>query len=238
MIRKIFVVLICLIVFLSCSTIRQGTINQKANKRIFNSSIDSVSYAYGLYFGSTIAQFGIEDKIVLEKVLQGIKDMIGGNDTFLFNSRRESIKYMENFISMQAQIVRKEKEDEQKKREQLFLEKNSKKKGVVLLSNGLQYKIIEEGNGIKPKLKSNIICNYKGYLIDGTVFDDTSKKGEPSTFKLNNLVKGWQEGLQLMSEGSKFILYIPSDLAYGSKKTGKINPFSTLIFEIHLVKVE
>jgi FKBP-type peptidyl-prolyl cis-trans isomerase FklB len=119
-----------------------------------------------------------------------------------------------------------------------FLEANKKKPGIFALPSGLQYEVITEGDGIKPLAKNKVTFHYHGTLIDGTVFDSSVKRGQPATFPLNMVIKGWTEGLQLMSVGSKWRFFIPPQLAYGDKQTGAhIGPNSTLVFEVELLGV-
>lgn len=120
-----------------------------------------------------------------------------------------------------------------------FLEENAKNDSVVQTKSGLQYMVLKEGTGIKPGPEDKVTVHYTGKLIDGTVFDSSVERGEPATFGLNQVIPGWTEGLQLMSEGSKYRLFIPSELAYGSKGAGdQILPNSTLIFDVELIQVE
>ena len=119
-----------------------------------------------------------------------------------------------------------------------FLEANKQKPGVVALPSGLQYEIITEGTGAKPLATNNVTCHYHGSLIDGTVFDSSVRRGQPATFPLNRVIKGWTEGLQLMPVGSKWRFFIPPHLAYGDRQTGAhIGPNSTLIFEVELLGI-
>jgi FKBP-type peptidyl-prolyl cis-trans isomerase FklB len=121
---------------------------------------------------------------------------------------------------------------------QTFLEDNKLKPGIVTLPSGLQYEVIHEGTGIKPLASNKVTCHYHGMLIDGTVFDSSVKRGQPATFPLNMVIKGWTEGLQLMAVGSKWRFFIPPLLAYGERQTGAhIGPNSTLIFEVELLGV-
>ena len=120
-----------------------------------------------------------------------------------------------------------------------FLEENAKNDSVVQTTSGLQYMVLKEGTGAKPGPTDKVTVHYTGRLIDGTVFDSSVERGEPATFGLNQVIPGWTEGLQLMSEGAKYRLFIPSELAYGSKGAGEqILPNSTLIFDVELIKVE
>lgn len=119
-----------------------------------------------------------------------------------------------------------------------FLETNKKKAGIVALPSGLQYEVITEGTGAKPSANNNVTCHYHGTLPDGTVFDSSVKRGQPATFPLNRVIKGWTEGLQLMSVGSKWRFFIPPHLAYGERQTGAhIGPNSTLVFEVELLGI-
>ncbi len=120
-----------------------------------------------------------------------------------------------------------------------FLEANKIKPGITTLPSGLQYEVLTEGTGIKPLASNKVTCHYHGTLIDGTVFDSSVKRGQPATFPLNMVIKGWTEGLQLMSVGSKWRFFIPPQLAYGERQTGShIGPNSTLIFDVELLGVD
>ncbi len=122
---------------------------------------------------------------------------------------------------------------------QQFLDENSKKEGVHTLPDGLQYKVLKEGTGTKPKATDTVVVHYRGTLIDGTEFDSSYKRNEPAEFPVNRVIKGWTEALQLMPEGSKWMLYIPSRLAYGERGApGAIGPNETLVFEVELLKVK
>ena len=119
-----------------------------------------------------------------------------------------------------------------------FLAANKEKPGVTVLPSGLQYQVLVEGNGPKPKASNNVTCHYHGTLIDGTVFDSSVKRGQPATFPLNAVIKGWTEGLQLMGTGSKWRFFIPADLGYGERQvSAQIGPNSTLIFDVELISI-
>jgi FKBP-type peptidyl-prolyl cis-trans isomerase FklB len=134
--------------------------------------------------------------------------------------------------------MKNEKASANLKAGQAFLEANKQKAGVVALPSGLQYEMITQGTGIKPSAKNKVTCHYHGSLIDGTVFDSSVNRGQPATFPLNMVIKGWTEGLQLMPVGSKWRFFIPPQLAYGDRQTGSdIGPNSTLIFEVELLDV-
>jgi FKBP-type peptidyl-prolyl cis-trans isomerase FklB len=134
--------------------------------------------------------------------------------------------------------MKNEKASANLKAGQDFLEANRQKPGMITLPSGLQYEVITEGHGIKPLARDKVTCHYHGTLIDGTVFDSSVKRGQPATFPLNMVIKGWTEGLQLMAVGSKWRFFIPPQLAYGERQTGAhIGPNSTLIFEVELLSV-
>jgi FKBP-type peptidyl-prolyl cis-trans isomerase FklB len=129
--------------------------------------------------------------------------------------------------------------DANKKEGEAFLADNKSKEGVVALPSGLQYKVLKEGNGPKPTATDSVVCNYRGTLINGTEFDSSTKHGGPATFPVNGVIKGWTEALQLMPVGSKWQLFVPSDLAYAERGAGAdIGPNATLIFEVELVSIQ
>ncbi len=134
--------------------------------------------------------------------------------------------------------MKNQKAEENLKAGQQFLEENAKKPGVVALASGLQYEILTEGTGPKPSAKNNVTCHYHGTLTDGTVFDSSVQRGQPATFPLNMVISGWTEGLQLMSEGSKWRFFIPPHLAYGDRQVSReIGPNATLIFDVELLGI-
>jgi FKBP-type peptidyl-prolyl cis-trans isomerase len=136
--------------------------------------------------------------------------------------------------------VRQQAIEKNKKAGEAFLAANKEKPGVVTLPSGLQYKILQPGSGPKPTASDSVVCNYRGTLVDGTEFDSSFKRGQPATFPVGQVIKGWTEALQLMPVGSKWELFIPSDLAYGERGTngGPIGPNETLIFEVELVSIQ
>ncbi|MDR2954455.1 MAG: FKBP-type peptidyl-prolyl cis-trans isomerase [Prevotella sp.] len=132
----------------------------------------------------------------------------------------------------------KEQSKEQVEAGEKFLAENKTKEGVVTLPSGLQYKVIKEGNGDKPKATDMVTVHYHGTLIDGSVFDSSVERKDPAKFNVSGVIKGWTEALQLMPVGSKWQLYVPADLAYGAQDMGKIKPFSTLIFDVELISID
>lgn len=198
---------------------------------IQNLFMDKFSYAIGLGIGQNLLSMGARS-IDVNDFAQAIKDVLEGNKTAIsHNEAREIVNkyFTELEKKMNAENIEKGK---------AFLEENKKNPNIVTLPSGLQYEVITEGNGKKPKATDRVRCHYEGTLIDGTLFDSSIKRGEPAAFGVNQVIKGWVEALQLMSEGAKWKLYIPSDLAYGAQGAGEmIPPHSTLIFEVELIEV-
>ncbi len=196
-------------------------------------SKDSASYALGVRIAQNLKGQGFET-LNMPLLQKAMGDVLQNKKTLL-----EETLLDEN-ISRFHQKVAAEKASVAKKEGLAFLAVNGKRKGVVTLSNGLQYEVIKTGTDtVKPSLTDKVKCHYHGTLINGTVFDSSVDRGEPVSFPLNGVIKGWQEALQLMTVGSKWKLYIPSDLAYGDRAAGdKIAPGSTLIFEVELLAVE
>ena len=197
---------------------------------------DSASYAIGLQMG--------------ENISKNLKDAPGGDQIsldILSNAFLKSAKGEETAMTAQDAdaVIRSffqkiaEKEAQKNLEEgNAFLEKNKAREGVFTTESGLQYEIIKQGNGPKPKETDKVKVNYAGSLIDGTVFDSSEQRGEPATFQVNGVIKGWTEALQLMPVGSKWKLYLPSSIAYGERGSGgKILPNSTLIFEVELLEI-
>lgn len=193
--------------------------------------MDKFSYAIGLGIGQNLLSMGAQS-INVEDFAQAIKDVLDRKETAIsHNEAREIVnKYFEELeTKLNAENIEKGKS---------FLEENAKRPGVVTLPSGLQYEVITEGNGKKPSATDRVKCHYEGTLIDGTLFDCSIKRGEPAIFGVNQVIKGWVEALQLMTEGAKWKLFIPSELAYGAQQAGEmIPPHSTLIFEVELIEV-
>ncbi len=196
---------------------------------------DSVSYAIGFDFGKNLKSQEVD--LNADIVAQAIKD---AKDTSIHVMTDEQIKSV--MASFQKQVMTKQEEknkalgEKNKADGAKFLADNKSKAGVVALPSGLQYKVVTMGTGPKPKENQMVVLNYRGSLIDGTVFDDSYKRGEPATFPVKGIIKGFTEALQLMPIGSKWQLFIPADLAYGERAAGpQIAPFATLIFEVELL---
>jgi FKBP-type peptidyl-prolyl cis-trans isomerase FklB len=193
--------------------------------------MDKFSYAIGLGIGQNLLSMGAQG-INVEDFAQAIADVLNRNELAMsHNEAREIVNkyFMELEEKMNAENIEKGK---------AFLEENAKKEGIITLPSGLQYEVITEGNGKKPSATDRVKCHYEGTLIDGTLFDSSIKRGQPAVFGVNQVIKGWVEALQLMSEGSKWRLFIPSELGYGAQQAGEmIPPHSTLIFEVELIEV-
>ena len=193
--------------------------------------MDKFSYSIGLGIGQNLLGMGARD-LNVDDFAQAIKDILEGNPTALSHTEARQIvnEYFETLeAKMSAEAIEKGKN---------FLEENKKKENIVTLPSGLQYEVIKEGNGKKPKATDRVRCHYEGTLIDGTLFDSSIQRGEPAVFGVNQVFAGWVEALQLMSEGSKWRLFIPSELAYGANGAGEmIPPHSTLIFEVEMIEV-
>lgn len=204
---------------------------------VFKNNLDSACYALGLNVASSFKSGGLTT-INYEAFNKGLKDAMQSNDPSLTQEQAQAVinKLFESFSKVRAENSKKQylptiaAGDE-------FLAKNKVKAGVKTTASGLQYEVITEGTGAMPKATDVVTVNYRGTLLNGEEFDSSYKRNEPTTFGLNRVISGWTEGLQLMKEGAKYRFFIPYDLAYGERETGIITPFSTLIFEIELIKI-
>ena len=193
--------------------------------------MDKISYALGLGIGQQIKSMNIEN-FSIEDFTRSISDVMQGKET-AFSSREAQMMLQEYFSKKQ-----KEEAQSHIAEGKAYLDANAKKEGVTVTKSGLQYEVLTEGTGKSPKATDTVRCHYEGRLLDGTVFDSSYKRGEPADFGLNQVIPGWTEGVQLMKEGAKFRFTIPYLLAYGEQGAGSsIPPFSTLIFDVELIKV-
>lgn len=193
--------------------------------------MDSVSYSLGILLGQNLKSQGFE-KLDEQSLNAGIHDMLAGNEPRLSMEEANTI--------IQQYMQKKQEAQYQGNIEagKAFLEANAQREEVKVTPSGLQYEVLTEGTGAKPGATDKVTVHYHGMLTDGTVFDSSVERGQPATFGVNQVISGWTEALQLMTEGSKWKLYIPSDLAYGPRGAGqKIGPYATLIFEVELLKV-
>ena len=201
--------------------------------------MDKVSYALGLGIGHQLVQMGAND-LNIDDFASAIKDVIAGNE--LKVSHRDAQGIVEDYFRKKEAKMNAERAASgkiAKEAGEKYLQENAKNEGVVTLPSGLQYQVIKEGNGRKPKATDTVKCHYEGFLIDGTVFDSSIQRGEAAEFPLNQVITGWTEGLQLMQEGAKYRFFIPYRLAYGEGGAGaSIPPFSALVFDVELIEVK
>jgi FKBP-type peptidyl-prolyl cis-trans isomerase len=211
-----------LLVFVSCEGASSGKGGDAPGR--------DTSYALGMEFGRNLREAGFE--ISYDDFMQGFKDTFEGRTPRL--SDEDAAMKIQS-----AYLAAMEKQSEGLKQEETdFLAENSKKEGVITTASGLQYEVISEGTGERPQAADTVRVNYEGTLIDGQMFDSSYQRGEPTEFPLNGVIPGWSEGLQLMTEGSNYRFYIPSELAYGSQgAAGVIPPYSALIFNVELIAV-
>lgn len=200
--------------------------------------MDKISYALGLGIGSQLKSMGAET-LNIDDFAQAIKDSIAGKEQI---KAAEAQQIVQKFFAEQEEKQRAQAAEMGKKLKaegEAFLAENAKKDGVVVTASGLQYTVIKEGTGKSPKATDKVKCHYEGFLTNGTVFDSSVQRGEPATFPLNMVIKGWTEGLQLMKEGAKYRFFIPYNLAYGEAgSAGAIPPYAALIFDVELIEVQ
>jgi FKBP-type peptidyl-prolyl cis-trans isomerase FklB len=221
-----------LMMLFSTSTQAQSDKSKKKNKgkQEKMSNTDSLSYALGISIGNNLKQAGVKE-LNTAKLAEAMQIALSGGEASMDENQCNAIIQQELSKLAEAKSAEAQKEGVE------FLEKNKSNSGVQVTSSGLQYKHVLEGNGAQPAATDEVTVHYEGRLIDGTIFDSSIKRGEPATFGLNQVIPGWTEGLQLMKEGGKITLYIPQNLAYGAQDMGTIPAYSTLIFEVELLKV-
>lgn len=220
------------------NTTQNTNTTQKVEQKIEPLDKDKVSYAVGMFFGNTLKRQATD--VDVDTVTQAIKDILSGAETRLTEQEaQQTIQAMQTQVRAKREEEMRVQGDKNKKEGQTFLTENAGKTGVVVATNGLQYKIITAGTGEKPKLTDTVSTQYRGRLIDGTEFDSSYKRNQPAEFPVNGVVPGWTQALQMMPVGSKWELYVPSELAYGERGSGpNIGPNSTLIFEIELLAIK
>lgn len=192
-----------------------------------------LSYIFGVQVGQGLKNEGVD--IEMDAFTAGIKDMLEGNKPQIDQASAQALvqQYQQKKQMEMAETAAKKQQEAND-----FLAKNAKEDGVVVTATGLQYKIIEEGTGKSPTAQDKVVAHYTGKLLDGTVFDSSHERGEPATFPVSGVIKGWQEALPLMKEGAKWQLVIPANLAYGDRGIGNvIGPNETLMFDIELVSI-
>ena len=193
--------------------------------------MDKVSYALGMSIGHQLQQMNATD-LNISDFAQAITDVFNGDAKLTDADAQAAVQdFFNRKAEEQAKAAKAEGEN--------FLAENAKKEGVKTLPSGLQYKVLREGDGRKPSATDQVECHYEGTLINGQVFDSSYRRGETATFGLNQVIKGWTEGLQLMQEGAKYRFFIPYNLAYGEHGAGQqIPPFSALVYDVELIEVK
>jgi FKBP-type peptidyl-prolyl cis-trans isomerase FklB len=208
-----------------------------ARPLVLQTEKDKRSYAIGLNVGKSLHRDAID--VDPKIVLRGLQDAMANGKVLLTDDQIKTV-----MTDLQNQVRQKQEEkrlamvETNKKAGTAFLAANATKPGVVTLPSGLQYKILTAGTGPKPSASDSVVCNYRGSLLDNTEFDSSYKRGQPATFPVSGVIKGWTEALQLMPVGSKWQLFIPADLAYGERGQGPIGPNSTLIFDVELLSIK
>ena len=223
--KKYIKIALLVSVISSCQNLTQQKFNfDEANE------LEKVSYSIGINVATSIKSEGL-DSINSFYISKGFQDVFENKDLAI--NIEESNKIIGEYFN--------KKQDAKNQRlaidSKIFLEQNKQKDGVMTTESGLQYLILSEGRGNNPTLNDNVTVHYHGTLIDGTIFDSSVDRKQPATFPLNGVIPGWQEALQMMSVGSKWKIFIPSELAYGESGTGAIGPNSTLIFEVELLSI-
>ncbi len=226
-----------LMIGFTCLAMAQTPTKAQSPKIIFKNTLDSASYAFGFSMGSQLKAGGL-NQVNLEILASAIKHALNSEEPLLSEEDAQTtIEKLFTQLSLAAEAENRAKFAKEIKESEDFLAQNKTRAGVKVTPSGLQYEVIKEGAGKKPEPLDGVRVHYKGTLINGKQFDSSYDRGEPAEFHVTMVIKGWTEGLQLMSEGSKYKFYIPHDLGYGPKGNGEIPPYSTLIFEVELLKV-
>jgi len=209
-----------------------------AKSQAFATEKDKVSYVIGRQIGTNLKNQSID--INPDVMAIGVSEVFSGKPSSLTDAESQDVmKSFQQDIAAKQAAKKKLEADKNKKEGDDFLAKNKKVKGVKVMPSGLQYKVIVNGKGEKPAATDTVVVNYRGTLINGKEFDSSYKRGTPATFPVNGVIKGWTEALQLMKTGSKWELYIPSDLAYGERGAGAdIGPNETLVFSVELMSIQ
>lgn len=221
MMKKILVLLLAVVI---------GNYTFAQNSEKMETMTDSVSYALGILMANNLKKDNIE--LDTDSYMQAFSSVMEGKDGDM--SIQEADQVVKAYFTKKQEEANADVVNEGK----AFLAENGKKDGVTTTASGLQYEVIQEGTGAQPAATDQVTVHYTGTLLDGTVFDSSVERGQPATFGLNQVIAGWTEGLQLMKEGAKYRFTIPYNLAYGERGAGgQIKPFSTLIFDVELIKV-
>ena len=193
--------------------------------------MEKLSYALGMVIGHNLKGMGVNE--MSADFAQAVNDVLGGQTPKMTDAEAQQL--VQNFLQKQQEEAGKAIREEGEK----FLVENAAKEGVTVLPSGLQYTVLKEGEGRKPKATDKVKCHYEGTLTNGQVFDSSYRRGEPAVFPLNGVIAGWTEGVQLMSEGAKYRFFIPYHLAYGERGAGQaIPPYAALVFDVELISIE
>lgn len=234
--RKVVIVLIGLVILLPFLSL--ATDEEKDTDVELKSFEQKLSYMLGQQIGNNIKESPTE--IDIDIFVSGIRDSLKGNKSLLSDEETNQVRQE---FSRQVQETRNQKmaalSGKNLKDGEAFLAENKKKEGIVTTDSGLQYKVLKQGDGPKPQSTDKVTVHYRGTLLDGTEFDSSYKRGQPASFQVGGVIRGWTEALQLMNVGSKYQLFIPAGLAYGQRGAGqKIGPNSMLIFDVELLNIE
>ncbi len=218
---------------LACQVIGQEATPLKTEK-------DKISYGVGTGIARNLKRQGIDADIDLDLVIKGMRDSLSGGSLLMTEEELEkTMSAFQTKVMEKQAAVAKVTGEKNKKEGEAFLETNKKREGVTTLPSGLQYKILNAGEGKKPTINDTVVCNYRGTFIDGTEFDSSYKRNQPATFAVKGVIKGWTEALQLMPVGSKWQLFVPSNLAYGAQGAlPGIGPNAVLIFEVEILAIK
>ncbi len=234
--KKIWIVIAVLVAVGSLLTWAQD--KETAPAEELKTSSEKLSYARGMEIGAFLK--GLPEEVDLSIFVRGLEDVFKGKQCALTEAEAEEVmrafrKELEKGRAREGQEIAERNRKEGK----MFLEDNKKKEGVMVTASGLQYTVLKQGDGAKPKTTDMVSVHYRGTLIDGKEFDSSYKRGKPAAFPLNRVIPGWTEGLQLMPVGSKYRFFIPSNLGYGERGSGQIiGPNATLIFEVELLEIQ
>jgi len=232
---------------IAASVLALTACNQEAKKEQADVKLDTVAQQQAYGIGASVGNFlnkDLADKkeigIELDQALlmRGFEDALAGNAKIDEEKIREVLTALDESVRNKQEEKAKVESEKSKAEGEKYLADNAKKEGVMVTESGLQYEVMSEGEGAKPVATDVVKVHYKGTLLDGTEFDSSYSRNEPTTFPLNRVIPGWTEGLQLMPVGSKYKFTIPSDLAYGDRDLGKIPANSTLIFEVELLEIQ
>lgn len=235
--KQKIVLSVCTALVVTCGALGVATAADSSKDGGFANEMAKRSYALGMNIGESVK--GLPVDVDAKALAQGLRDVLG-DATPKLSEQEASITYQALMRDVQTAQVERLKQQAQSNLEagQAFLTKNKTKDGVKVTDSGLQYKVLEKGDGPQPDANDTVTVHYVGTLIDGTVFDSSRERGEPATFPVDGVIAGWTEALQLMHEGARYKLFIPPKLAYGIRGAGpKIGPNETLIFDVELLKV-